>query len=715
MAETQNTVKKQIYVSKQNLQTVLEFLKTQNEKLYLAKHATADEAAKVSKSLKITVGDNPQIVFNGEVEHTIEVAAKTHKHKSTDINDFSGAVKKIVFGDENNQGTVTAHSHDNLTALNMVSEQYIKDWNAKIGVDDVARLKYNNAGVGGQTDVKTALDILIKNIQISNAALTDTTANVNGLATRLNQAESDIDQAQTDITALKTAVGDASSGLVKDVADLKTSVAEGGTISDAIADAKKAGTDAQTAVQNEVTRAQGVEAGLQSSIDAINNTSTGILAKAKAYTDEREEVLDGKIATAQAKAEQGVADAAAEATRAQGVENALRADLGQKTDDANAEGSAFARIKQLKADLTAETNRATGIEEGLRTDVDTNKAAIETLNGDGEGSVNKKIQTAIAEVNTAAGNLENRVKANEDAIAVINGTGEGSIKDAVAKLVNGAPEAMDTLSELADSITKHQTAYDAYVAQVAKDIAAAEKAAKDYADGKDTTLHTTITGEIATAKTEAINDAAGKISALETKLQANIDKKVDKTTYEAKVAELVQADTTNLAAAKEYADNKDKLITDKIGTASDTLTATTVFGKIKELQEKDAAQDEVIDTKAAAADLDALEALVGEKTNTSADDTVFGKIVAEKERAEAAETALDGRVDALEATVDTATTGLKDRMQTAENDIDALETSMGNAEANITNIQNIINNLVPLEDDELMLMLNTVYNINNNA
>ena len=72
MAETIN---KKVYVSKENLKYVLEKLKLKNADLYLAKHATADEAAKVSKSLKITVGDAAEIAFNGETEFSFLVAA----------------------------------------------------------------------------------------------------------------------------------------------------------------------------------------------------------------------------------------------------------------------------------------------------------------------------------------------------------------------------------------------------------------------------------------------------------------------------------------------------------------------------------------------------------------------------------------------------------------------------------------------------------------
>ena len=693
------TINKKVYVSKENLKYVLEKLKQKNADLYLAKHATADEAAKVSKSLKITVGDAAEIAFNGETEHSIAVAAKVHKHKSTDINDFSGAVKKIVFGDENNQGTVTAHSHDNLTALNMVSEQYIKDWNAKIGVDDVARLKYNNAGVGGQTNVKEALDILIKNIQISNAALTDTTANVNGLAARLATAEGNITTAQTDITELKTAVGDADSGLTQKVANLEKANAEGGAVANAIKAAKDAADAAQATANQavaantaEVTRAQNAEAGLQASINTINNAETGILKQAKDYTDGREVVINGKITTAQNAANAAQADV-----------DALEGVVGNAKDTSDMT-TVFGKIAKVKEDLANEVTRADTAEKKAQAQADANKAAIETLNGADTvpGSVDNKIKTAIDKVNTDASALEGRVKKNEDAIAVINGDGEGSIKKAVADLVDGAPEAMNTLKELAGAISAHQTVYEGYVQTVASNIA--------------------------TAKQEAISaaakDAASKDSALKTELETAIGKKVDQSAYDTQVAALVKADTDNLAAAKKFAQDEDKKITDVIGTASDTLSSTTVFGKIKLLQEKDAAQDQVINTKATAADLDALEALVGTKANTAADDTAFGRIAKEVARATAAEEALGGRIDtangkitALENELNTEKTGLKARMTAAETDIDNLQADMRTAQGDINNIntditkiQNQLLNLVALTNDELDAMLNEVYN-----
>ena len=305
MADTQNTVNKQVYVSKENLQYVLGLLKAKNETLYLRKGAEAASAAKVKSALTLTVGDT-DVVFDGSEVKSAAVAAASHKHAVTDINDFSKEVKKVVFGDENS-GTVAAHTHSNLTALEKISDEYITAWNAKIGVNDVEKLKYTNAtAMPGVDNVKDAIDILVKNIQINSAVLSDATANVNGLATKLTAAEGKI-------------------------TELENANKEGGAIANAIADAKKAGTDAQTAVDALAGKVGTVEEG---------KTVVGLIADAKkAGTD-------------------AAAAVTAEQQRAEGVERGLRTDLGQKADHAAAEGSAFARIAQLKADLAAEVTRA---------------------------------------------------------------------------------------------------------------------------------------------------------------------------------------------------------------------------------------------------------------------------------------------------------------------------------------------------------------------
>ena len=474
-------------------------------------------------------------------------------------------------------------------------------------------ISYKNDNIKGGADIKVdeALDVLVANVVRATEDLSTTDGNVKELEEAIN--------------ALKAQVGE---GTVVDKIQAVQTALDSFKVTQATKDGEQ-----DTAIE----AAKAAADAAQTDVDALEE-KVGTVAEGKTVV---ELISDAKKA--------GTDAAAAEATRAQGVEQGLRTDLGDKDDTAAADGSAFARIAQVKADLADEVTRAKEAEKKAQAQADANKAAIEVLNGDDQtaGSVKKQIADKIAEVNQAAGNLENRVKANEDAIKVINGDGEGSIKKAVADLVSGAPEAMNTLSELAQAIQDHQDVYTGYVAQVAKDIAAAEKAAKDYADGKDTALHTTITGEIATAKQEAKDDAASKDTVLENKLQAKIDDKVDQTAYDTKVAALEKADTDNLAAAKKFAQDEDKKITDAIGTDADASTANTVYGKIKALQEKDAAQDTVIGTKAAAADLTALQGVVGTADDEAEADTVFGKIKAEAARAKGAEDALGERIDAL--------------------------------------------------------------------
>lgn len=57
--------------------------------------------------------------------------------------------------------------------------------------------------------------------------------------------------------------------------------------------------------------------------------------------------------------------------------------------------------------------------------------------------------------------IKNRISANEKSIEALSGNGEGSVKEtvanAIAEVVNGAPEDFDTLKEVADWITTHKT------------------------------------------------------------------------------------------------------------------------------------------------------------------------------------------------------------------------------------------------------------------
>lgn len=140
-------------------------------------------------------------------------------------------------------------------------------------------------------------------------------------------------------------------------------------------------------VNAEKERAMGVEGGLQTAIDAINNGTTGILAQAKAYTDEL----------------------------ANGAVSANTAALATLNGDENTAGSVAAAVK-------AEKDRAEGVESGFETRLDD----IETLLGVGgetEGSISEKVTNLEAAVGNPsaegvpATGLYASVEANAAAIA----------------------------------------------------------------------------------------------------------------------------------------------------------------------------------------------------------------------------------------------------------------------------------------------------------
>lgn len=66
--------------------------------------------------------------------------------------------------------------------------------------------------------------------------------------------------------------------------------------------------------------------------------------------------------------------------------------------------------------------------------------------------------------------IKSKVKTNERAISTLNGDGEGSVKqavsDGIAKVVAGAPEDFDTLKEMSDWISTHETSASAMNSQI---------------------------------------------------------------------------------------------------------------------------------------------------------------------------------------------------------------------------------------------------------
>lgn len=185
--------------------------------------------------------------------------------------------------------------------------------------------------------------------------------------------------------------------------------------------------------------------------------------------------------------------------------NSTATNLGSTTDAANANGSAFARI----ANLAARLGELTGDEEGgesiaaqinaLREEIvgtlgEGDSATLEAINDELDslfiGLTN--LATSLSEItingknivegdNVAAkqitldggdikvggsssvkdSTVEAAIASHQSAIDTLNGTGAGSVSkqvaDAIAGVVNSAPEDFDTLKEIADYIASDKT------------------------------------------------------------------------------------------------------------------------------------------------------------------------------------------------------------------------------------------------------------------
>ncbi len=81
--------------------------------------------------------------------------------------------------------------------------------------------------------------------------------------------------------------------------------------------------------------------------------------------------------------------------------------------------------------------------------------------------------------------VKNRISANEKSIEALSGNGEGSVKEtvanAIAEVVNGAPEDFDTLKEVADWIKNDTTG----AAKMESDIANLNEKVNNISSGKD--------------------------------------------------------------------------------------------------------------------------------------------------------------------------------------------------------------------------------------
>lgn len=270
---------------------------------------------------------------------------------------------------------------------------------------------------------------------------------------------------------------------------------------------------------------------------------------------------------------------------------------------------------QLRNDLTAEVNRAKARENALDSDIQAEATKRENDDNTIKDNLNAEVTRATAK--------ENEIKAEVD---VINGdsTTEGSFRKAIADVVDAAPEAYDTLKEIADKLNENDDLHAAIndaIATKATTVALNEEIAR--AKAAEAENKAEIAAEAARAKkvegdnalaiqnevsratnaeeaiNEAVNTEVERAKDQEAYLQNLVNTKADTTALEGAKTELDKkiSDETTRATAEE--DELRSLITTEQNraAASEKSIADDLNGKLAKKADTTALNDYVLKTE----------------------------------------------------------------------------------------------------------------------
>ena len=395
----------------------------------------------------------------------------------------------------------------------------------------------------------------------------------------------------------------------------------------------------------------------------------------------------GAVANA-IKAAQDAADQAQEEVDAlEGVVEAL--DTAYKAAD----GALDKRVQDLETFKDEHSHAA--MEQGIAN----NKAAIEKEVEDREAAITQE----VADRNAAVLGEKNRAEGQEALIrsefAAADGVALQAAKDyadqQITALVDSAPDAMNTLNELAGAINANKGVYDAYVEQHAQAMADMKKDLQDEIDDD-------VAAEAA-LREQADNALGGRIDTLDAAYKAA------DTTLDGKITKEAQ---DRAAAVKEVADELAKQKdAEQEGTLANKIAANAQ-AIADEASRADAKEKAIEEALANAIEKEVDDRGVAIKVETdrakAEEQRIVGLVETEQGRAEGEEAAIRGEMATESARVDnkiaddiaaeaalrvqeddklqTAINGLNERMEAAEGDIDALEAFQGQQETKNTEL-----------------------------
>ena len=481
-----------------------------------------------------------------------------------------------------------------------------------------SEIDFTHAGMSGVATVNDALDVLIKNVQIANGVISSATANMNTLKEALDQEIADRQEA------------------IKDEKEAR--------------EAADNGLDARLKVLEDLLDGSGnVDEAIKGVLDLLNAEVERSTNKDNAHDqllenhEGRLDVIEGDINT-EGSIAKAVND---EKVRAEAKESELNQAIGAEKQRAEL------AEQGLQDAIDDEEERALAAEGALSERITANKTAIDLLNADEntEGSVAKDIKDAEARVKVVTDALDGRMTGAEARLDVIQGTGEGSIKKAVADLVDGAPEALDTLNELAaalrddkDVLTAIETAFDGKLA--------AEKQAREAKEAE----HEERMGDIEEALAQEVQDRKDAVSgeaqarqAADEALDARIDDIEaligDEEMSLTEIREAIEANAEAIKAEEDRATAAEEAIQDQIDIIDGDANTEGSFRKaIADQAATQLAKDNAQDQR-----MDGIDTAIGVQGEGDAIGTgVHGRIDQEAATRKSEDDRLEGRIADIE-------------------------------------------------------------------
>ena len=401
----------------------------------------------------------------------------------------------------------------------------------------------------------------------------------------------------------------------------------------------------QANLQAEINRAKGAEQELSTRLTSLNN----IVQDIDIAVDGNTKSISQEVSTRKSEITRVEGLVAAEKQRAEGVEQGLQGAIDTKVAiaDFNAEQT---RVNNALAEKVSngafveERERVEGLLEQVNTTLEGHGSLIDTVTSLAQDNKDKKADkvqvtndilvgvsqaksyadTKLVEAKSYAdGKLVEAKKYTDDEIVRVNSTiadldtaykaadiqvladAKAHADKAVSDLVDNAPEALNTLKELADALTENENAYDSLLEVVGTKANSADVYTKDEVNGIKSGLETSI-GRVEAEYKQADVALDGRLKAVEG------------------ITSGVGAIRSELDKAKE----------DIVANAGEIADCKTAIGS-----NASAISKEVSDRTQAVSGLDA-------------------KITAEKERALAAESTLENGIALANQSIQTANTNI---------------------------------------------------------